>query len=122
MPGAAVAQPVAEIPQMGGSGDSPGGNGGNVPHSRISAETVQGRVEVGNGLQHFSTLRPEAPNIFTGKPVVLEDWLEAVHIYLALHGQTDDKKMYMVVNQFLSADVKTWVKTLHTDSWVRLQK
>jgi Retrotransposon gag protein len=30
--------------------------------------------------------------------------------------------MYMVVNQFLSADVKTWVKTLHVDSWVRLQK
>jgi hypothetical protein len=29
--------------------------------------------------------------------------------------------MYMVVNQFLSADVKTWVKTLHIDSWVRLQ-
>jgi hypothetical protein len=28
----------------------------------------------------------------------------------------------MFVNQFLSADVKTWVKTLHTDSWVRLQK
>jgi Retrotransposon gag protein len=30
--------------------------------------------------------------------------------------------MYLVVNQFLSADVKTWVKTLHIDSWVRLQK
>jgi Retrotransposon gag protein/Zinc knuckle len=30
--------------------------------------------------------------------------------------------MYMVVNQFLSGDVKTWVKTLHIDSWVRLQK
>jgi hypothetical protein len=29
--------------------------------------------------------------------------------------------MYMVVNQFLSADVKTWVKTLHIDSCVRLQ-
>jgi Retrotransposon gag protein len=28
----------------------------------------------------------------------------------------------MVVNKFLSADVKTWVKTLHIDSWVRLQK
>jgi hypothetical protein len=30
--------------------------------------------------------------------------------------------MYMVVNQFLYADIKTWVKTLHIDSWVRLQK
>jgi hypothetical protein len=54
--------------------------------------------------------------------VDLEDWLEAVHIYLALYGQTDDKIIYMIVNQFLSADVKTWVKTLHIDSWVRLQK
>jgi Retrotransposon gag protein len=54
--------------------------------------------------------------------VELEDWLEAVHIYLALYGQTDDKIMFVVVNQFLSADVKTWVKTLHIDSWVRLQK
>jgi Retrotransposon gag protein/Zinc knuckle len=122
MAGAAVAQPVAEMPQTGGSGDSPGGNGGNVPHSQMSAETVQGRNEVGNSRQHFATLRPEAPNTFTGKPVDLEDWLEAVHIYLALYGQTDDKIMYMVVNQFLSADVKTWVKTLHLDSWVRLQK
>jgi hypothetical protein len=31
MAGAAAAQPVAEMPQTGGSGDSPGGNGGNVP-------------------------------------------------------------------------------------------
>jgi hypothetical protein len=54
--------------------------------------------------------------------VELEDWLESVHIYLELYGQTDDKIMYMVVNQFLSADVKTWVKTIHIDSWVRLQK
>jgi hypothetical protein len=52
----------------------------------------------------------------------LEDWLEAVHIYLALYGQTDERIMYMVVCQFLSADVKTWVKTLHIDSWVRLQR
>jgi hypothetical protein len=28
----------------------------------------------------------------------------------------------MVVCQFLSADIKTWVKTLHIDSWVRLQR
>jgi hypothetical protein len=28
----------------------------------------------------------------------------------------------MVVCQFLFADVKTWVKTLHMDSWVRLQR
>ena len=123
--GAAVAQPVAEMPQTGGSGESPGGNGGNgseAPHSQMSAELFRGRVEMGNTRQHFATLRPEAPNTFTGKPAELEDWLEAVHIYLALYGQTDDRIMYMVVNQFLSADVKTWVKTLHTDSWVRLQK
>jgi Retrotransposon gag protein len=120
--GAAVAQPVAEMPQTGGSCNSPGGNGGNVPHSQMSAETVQGRNEVGNSRKHFATLRPEETNIFTGKTVELEDWLEAVHIYLELYGQTDDKIMYMVVNQFLSADVKTWVKTLHIDSWVRLQK
>jgi hypothetical protein len=107
---------------MGGSGNSPGGNGGNFPHSQMSAETVQGRNEVGNSRQHFAKLRPEAPNTFTGKPVESEDWIEAVHIYLALYGQADDNIMHMVVNQFLSADVKTWVKTLHIDSWVRLQK
>jgi hypothetical protein len=83
MPGAAVDKPVAEMPQTGGSGDSPDGNGGNAPHSQMSAETVQGRNEVGNSRQHFATLRLEAPNTFTGKPVELEDWLEAVHIYLA---------------------------------------
>jgi hypothetical protein len=69
----------------------------------------------------FETLRPEAPNTFTGKPVELEDWLEAVHIYLALYGKTDDRIMYMVVNQFLCADIKTLMKTIHIDSWVRLQ-
>jgi hypothetical protein len=122
MAGAAVAQHVAEMPQTVGSGNSPGGYGGNVPHSQMSAETVQGRNEVGNSRQHFATLRPEAPNNFTRKPVELEDRLEAVRIYLALYGQTDYKIMYMVVNQFLFADVKTWVKTLHIDSWVRLQK
>jgi hypothetical protein len=88
----------------------------------MSAETVQGRNEVGISRQHLATLRPEAPNTFKGKPVELEDWLEEVHIYLALSGQTDDKIMHMVVNQFLSADFKKWVKTLHIDSWVRLQK
>jgi uncharacterized membrane protein YheB (UPF0754 family) len=77
---------------------------------------------VGNDHHHFATLRPEAPNTFTGKPLQLLDWLEAVHIYLALYGQTDDKIMYMVVNQFLSADVRTWVTTLHIDSWVDLRK
>jgi Retrotransposon gag protein/Zinc knuckle len=122
MAGAAVAQPVTEMPQTGGSGDSPGGNGVNAPHFQMSAETVQGRNEVGNSGQHFATLRPEAPDTFTGNPVELEEWLEAVHIYLALYGQTDNKIMYTLVNQFLSADVKTWVKTLHIDSWVRLQK
>jgi hypothetical protein len=120
MAGAAVAQHVAEMPQTGGSGNSPGGNGGNVPHSKMSAETVQGRNEVGNSRQNFATLRPEAPNNFTRESVELEDKLEAVRIYLALYGQTDDKIMYMVVNQFQFADVKTWVKTLHIDSWVRL--
>jgi hypothetical protein len=75
-----------------------------------------------NGRQHFATIRIDAPNTCTGNHVELEDWLEAFHIYLALYGQTDDKIVYMVVNQFLSADVKTWVKTLHIDYWVRLQK
>jgi hypothetical protein len=88
----------------------------------MSAEMAQGRVEVGDCRQHFATLRPEAPNTFTGKPVELEDGLEAVHIYLELYGQTDENIMYMAVNQFLSADVKTWVKTLHIDSWVQLHK
>jgi hypothetical protein len=60
--------------------------------------------------------------MFTGKPFESEDWLEAVHIYLALYGETDDRIMYMVVCQLLSADVKTWVMTLHIDSWVRLQR
>jgi hypothetical protein len=64
--GAAVAKSVTEIPQTEGSGDSPGGNGCNAPNSQMSAETVQGRVEVGNDLQRFATLRPEAPNTFTG--------------------------------------------------------
>jgi hypothetical protein len=88
----------------------------------MAAESIQERVKVGGSRQHFATLRPEATNMFTGKPVELEDWLEAVHIYLALNGQTDDMIMYMVVCQFLSANVKTWEKTLHIDSWVRLQR
>jgi hypothetical protein len=88
----------------------------------MSAEMVRGRNEVVNSHKHFATLRPEAPNTFTGKPVDLEDLLEAVHIYLTLYGQTDDKIMYVVVNQFRSADVRTWVKTLHIDSWVRFKK
>ena len=33
--GAAVAQPVAEMPQTGGSGESPGGNGGNGSEAPI---------------------------------------------------------------------------------------
>jgi hypothetical protein len=81
--GTAVAQPVAGMRQTGGSGDSPGGSGGNAPHSQMSAEKVQGRVEVGNGRQRFATLRPEAPNNFTRKPVSLEHWLEEVYIYFA---------------------------------------
>jgi hypothetical protein len=60
--------------------------------------------------------------MLTGKPAELEEWLEAVHIYLALYGQTDDRIMYMVVCQFLSSDVNSWVKTLHIDSWVRFQR
>jgi hypothetical protein len=47
--GAAVAKPVAKIPQTGRRGDSLGSNEGNCSHSQMSAETVQGRVEVGNG-------------------------------------------------------------------------
>jgi hypothetical protein len=77
--GAAVAQSVAEIPQ---TDDSPGGNGGIVPNSQMSAETVQGRVEVGNDRQHFAALRPEAPNAITGKHVELEDQLEAVEKFM----------------------------------------
>jgi hypothetical protein len=38
---AGVAQPVAEMLQMGGSGDSPGGNGGNAFLFQMLAETVQ---------------------------------------------------------------------------------
>jgi hypothetical protein len=44
---------------------------------------------------------------------------------VALYGQTEDNIIYMVitiVNKFLSADVKTWVKTLNIDCWLRLQK
>jgi hypothetical protein len=114
--------PVAEMPQTGGSGETPGGSGVNTSYFQISAETVHGCVEVGNGHQNFATLRPEEANTFTGKPVELDDWLEAFHIYLALYGQTVDRIMHMVVNQFLSAEVKTWVKTLRTDSYVRRQK
>jgi hypothetical protein len=119
---ATEAQPKAGAPETGGNGDSPEGNGGEDIHFQMEAETIQERVEVGSSRQHFATLRPEAPSMFTGKPVELEDWLEAVHIYLTLYGQTDDRIMSMVVCQFLSADVKTWVKTLHNDSWVRLQR
>jgi hypothetical protein len=36
--GTSVAQPVAEMPQTGGSGDHPGGNGGNFPHFQMSAK------------------------------------------------------------------------------------
>jgi hypothetical protein len=92
------------------------GNGDDKFHFQMAAETIQDRVEVGGSRQHFATLRPEARNMFKGKPVELEDWPEAVHIYMALHGQTDDKTMYMVVCPFLSADVKTWMKTLYIDS------
>jgi hypothetical protein len=87
----------------------------------MSAETVQGPVEVGNGRQSFATLRPEAPKRFTGKPVELEDWLESIYIYLELYGQTDDNIMYMALNKFMSPDLKTWVKTLRIESCVRLQ-
>jgi hypothetical protein len=95
---------VAEMLQTGGSGDSPGGNGGNAFLFQMLAETVQGHVKVCNGRQHFATLRPEVSNTVTAKPVELEDWLEAVHIYLALYEQTNDMIMYMVINQFMSAD------------------
>jgi hypothetical protein len=119
---ATEAQPKAGTPEAGGNVSSPGGNGDEDFHFQMVAETIQERVELGGIRKHFATLRPEAPNMFTGKPVELEDWLEAVHIYLALYGQADDRIMYMVVCLFLSADVKTWVKTLHIGSWVRLQR
>jgi hypothetical protein len=119
---ATESQPNAGTPGTGGNGGSPGGNGDEDFLLQMAAETIQERVEVGGSRKHFATLRPEAPSMFTGKPVKLEDWLEEVHIYLTLYGQTDERIMYMVVCQFLYADVKTWVKTLHIDSWVRLQR
>jgi hypothetical protein len=54
------------MPQTGGSGDSPGGTGENAPHSQMPAETVQGRVEVGNCLQRFATIMSEAPKGLQG--------------------------------------------------------
>jgi hypothetical protein len=100
------AQPKAGKLETGGICNSLGGNGDEGFLFQMAAETIQECVEEGGSRQHFATLRPEAPNMFTGKPVELEDWLEAVHIYLALYGQTDDRIMYMVVCQFLSANVK----------------
>jgi hypothetical protein len=72
----------------------------------MAAETIQGRAKVGGSRQPFTTLRPEAPNNFTGNQVELEEWLEAVFIYLSLFGQTDDMIIYMAVRQFLSANGK----------------
>jgi hypothetical protein len=85
------AQPKAVTPETGENGGSPGGNEPEDLHFQMAAETIQERVEVGGSRQHFATLRPKAPNMFTGKPVELEDWLEAVQIYPALYGQTDDR-------------------------------
>jgi hypothetical protein len=76
----------------------------------------------GNPRNQFATLRPEAPNTFTGKTSELEDWLDSVEIYLALYGLVDDGIQYMVVLQFLSSDVKNWVKTLEITSWTHLHR
>jgi hypothetical protein len=95
------AHPKSGTPETGENCCSPGGNGDEDFLFQMAAETIQKRVEVGGSRQQFATLRPEAPNMFTGKPVESEDWLEAFHIYLALYGQTDDRIMYMVVCQFL---------------------
>jgi hypothetical protein len=66
-------QPKAETPETGGNGNLPGVNGDEDFHFQMTAETIQERVEVGGSRQLFATLRPEAPNMFTGKPVELED-------------------------------------------------
>jgi hypothetical protein len=76
----------------------------------------------GNPRSQFATLRPESPKTFTGKTSELEDWLDSVEIYLALYGLGDDRIQYMVVLQFMSPDVKNWVKTLEIASWTRLQR
>jgi hypothetical protein len=119
---ASETRPKAGTPDTEGDSESHGCIGDEDFHFQMAAETIQERVEVGGSRQRFATLRPKAPNMFTGKPVELEYWLEAFHIYLALYGQTDGRIMYVLVCQFLSADVKTWVKTLHINSWVRLQR
>jgi hypothetical protein len=80
-----------------------------------------GRPRETSGSQ-FATLRPESPKTFTGKTSELEDWLDSVEIYLALYGLGDDRIQYMVVLQFISPDVKNWVKTLEIASWTRLQR
>jgi Retrotransposon gag protein/Zinc knuckle len=70
----------------------------------------------------FATLRPEAPEKFTGKRDELGDWMEAMEIYMNLYGLDDDRMKYMVAQQFLSQDVKNWVRTLNIESWLRLAK
>jgi hypothetical protein len=66
---ATEAQPKAGTLDTGGNGGSPGGNRDEDFHFQMAAETIHERVEVGDSRQHFATLRPEAPNMFTGKPV-----------------------------------------------------
>jgi hypothetical protein len=58
------AQPVAEMPQKGGSGESPGGNVGIAFHFQMSAATFQGHFEVGIGCKNFATIVPEVQNNF----------------------------------------------------------
>ena len=87
----------------------------NVPDVRESFSS-------GNPRSQFATLRPEAPSTFTGKTSELEDWLDSVEIYLALYGLVADRIQYMVVLQFLSSDVKNWVKTLEITSWTQLHQ
>jgi hypothetical protein len=87
MAGAAVFQPAGEMPQTGGSGDSPAVMAvtSPIPECQRKRSKAVSKWAMAMAVNTFATLRPEAPNTFTGKPAELEDWLEAVHIYLALY-------------------------------------
>jgi hypothetical protein len=71
---------------------------------------------------HYAVIRPEAPKAFSGRTNELEDWLDAVEIYFALYGLQDDRTKYLVIQQFLSQDVRNWVKTLGLECWASLRK
>ena len=71
---------------------------GRTPANPIpTVPDVRESFSSGNPRSQFATLRPEAPNTFTGKTSELEDWLDSVEIYLALYGLVDDRIQYMFV-------------------------